>query len=65
MEPSHLQPAAVGIPIKCDKPTKDEIRSGIMHAKKNKAPGPADIPAETLKKEIDTSVEHQLSLGKP
>ena len=45
------------MPIKCDKPTKEEIRRAIKQLKNNKAAGPDDIPVEELETDINTSVE--------
>ena len=56
LDPPNIQPAIVNLPINCDKPTKEKIRRAIKHLKNNKATGADDIPAETLKTDIDTSV---------
>jgi len=47
----------VNLSIKCDKPTKEEIRRTIKHLKNNKATGQEDIPAEAPKTDINTSVK--------
>ena len=45
------------LPIKCEKPSQNEIKKAIMKLKKGKAAGADNIPAEVLKADIDTTVE--------
>ena len=52
-----IEPATVDLPIRCDKPTKEEIKKAITLMKNGKAAGPDDIPAEALKVDLNTSVE--------
>jgi hypothetical protein len=52
-----IEPATVDLPIRCDKPTKEEIRKAITLMKNGKAAGPDDIPAEALKANLNTTVE--------
>ena len=56
-KPPIIKEADVDLPVNCDKPTKEEIRRAIMKTKNGKAAGPDEIPAETLKGDINTTVE--------
>ena len=64
LDPPDIQQAIVNLPIKCDKPTKEEISRVINHPTNSKATGPDDIQAKSLETDIDTSVEllHSLLL---
>ena len=54
---ADIQLSTVNLPIKYDKPTKEEIGSSIKYPQNNKATGPDDISAEVLKTDNDISVE--------
>jgi hypothetical protein len=45
------------LPIKCEKPSKDEVRKAIVPLRNEKAAGPDGIVAEALKVNIDASIE--------
>ena len=53
--PQSLNQLQVDLPIRCDKPTKEEIRKAITLMKNGKAAGPDDIPVEALKVDLKTS----------
>jgi hypothetical protein len=55
--PQLLNQLHVDLPIRCDKPTKEEIWKAITLMKNGKAAGPDDIPVEALKVDLKTSVE--------
>ena len=57
LDSPDIQPAIVNLPIKCDKPTKEEISRAIKDQKNYKATGLDDIPTEALTTDIDASVE--------
>ena len=57
-----IQPAETDLPIDCNKPTRGEIKKAIAHMKNGKVAGPDGIPAETLKVDVNTSVEMLYSL---
>ena len=46
LDSPDIQPATVNLPIKCEKPTKQEIRRATKHPENNKTKGPYDILAE-------------------
>ena len=52
-----IQPAETYLPIDCNKPTREEIKKAIAHMKNGKVAGLDGIPAETLKADVNTSVE--------
>ena len=56
-DPPHIPSANDGIHIDCDPPTKKEIYEAIKQLKNGKSAGPDSIPAETLKTDLETSVE--------
>ena len=60
MNKPDIQPVEVDLPMKCDQPTKEEIRKAIKQLKNNKAAWPDDISAEILNTGIDTYVELSL-----
>ena len=47
-----IQPAEEDLLIKCNKPTREEIKRAIGHIKNGKAAGPDGIPAEALKGDV-------------
>eukprot|EP00064_Thunnus_orientalis_P003495 superscaffoldBa00000286_g3504 len=55
--PPDIQPAETDLPSYCGKPTKLEIKKNITQLKNSTAAGPDNIPAESLKADMDTSVE--------
>ena len=44
------------LPIKCNKPSKAEIKKAIMTLRSGKAAGPDEIPAGAIKADIETAV---------
>ena len=55
--PPVIEPATVDLPIRCDKPTREEIRKAITLMKNGKAAGPDGIPVEALKVDLNASTE--------
>lgn len=55
--PVDIQPAENDLPIVCDVPSKEEIHKAIKQLRNGKSTGPDNIPAETRKADVDTSVE--------
>ncbi len=55
--PPDIEPANVDLPVNCEKLTREEIRKAITLMKNGKAAGPDDIPAESLKANLEASVE--------
>ncbi|VDP09289.1 unnamed protein product [Schistosoma margrebowiei] len=53
MNPPDIEAAHTDIPIDVNPPTKEEIRMAIRQIKSRKAAGPDNIPAETLKSDIE------------
>ena len=54
---SDIPSAYVGLPMDCDPPTRKEIYQAIKQLKNGKSAGLDSIPAETLKRDVETSVE--------
>ena len=54
--PPDIPFAETELPISCDKPSKAEIKKAIMTLKSGKAAGPEEIPADTIKADIETAV---------
>ncbi|XP_062620145.1 uncharacterized protein LOC134281729 [Saccostrea cucullata] len=54
--PPDNQPANTDLPINCDKPTKTEIRRAINKLQSRKAARPDEIPAESIKADIETVI---------
>ena len=48
LDHQDIQPAGVDLPIKCDKPTKEEIRRAIQQLKNTETAGTDDTTAEAL-----------------
>jgi hypothetical protein len=54
---ADILPADETVSVDCKKPSKGEIKNAIKTLKYNMAPGPDNIPAETLKVDIETSAQ--------
>ena len=54
--PPDILPAEADLPVECGTPTKQEIKKAIRQMKSGKAPGPDNIPAETLKVDVEETI---------
>lgn len=61
-EKPHIPMAQTQLKIKCDRPTKTEIKAAIKQLKPGKAAGPDNIPPEALKADVNTSTDMLYSL---
>lgn len=61
-EQPQIPKARTPLKIKCDRPTKTEIKAAIKQQKTGKAAGPDNIPPEALKVDINTSTDMLYSL---
>lgn len=55
--PVDIQPAESDVPIVCEAPSKEEIHKAVKQLRNGKSTGPDNIPAKTLKADVETSVE--------
>ena len=56
-ERADIQPAQTDLPIRTNKPTKQEIQEALKRLKTGKAAGPDNIPPEALKADLTTSTD--------
>ena len=55
--PPDITLASEVLEVNCERPDREEIRKAISLLKTGKAPGPDEIPADTIKADMDTSIE--------
>ena len=60
--PPDIPRAPDVIDVNCEKPYREEIRKAIRLLKTGKAPGPDEISAESIKADIETSIEMMYDL---
>ncbi|VDP88200.1 unnamed protein product [Schistosoma mattheei] len=60
MNPPDIEAAHTDLPIEVNLPTTEEIRMAVRQIKNGKAAGPVNIPAETLKSDIESNYKHAL-----
>ena len=56
-EPPNIPKAGITLNIRCERPTKAEIKTAIKQQKSGKAAGPDNIPPEALKAGVNTSTD--------
>ena len=56
-ERADIQPAQTDLPIRTNKPTKQEIQDALKRLKTGKAAGPDNIPPEAWKADLTTSTD--------
>ncbi|VDP61467.1 unnamed protein product [Schistosoma mattheei] len=57
MNPPDIKAAHTDLPIEVNPPTTEEIRIAIRQIKNGKAAGPDNIPAESVKSDIEVTTK--------